>query len=145
MSDKQLLDLAYASEDRVYYDANSRTMAIAGSSSLSDWLFVDPVMVFGGLQWTQRFDTALAKYEQHKPIRIIGHSLGAEIASGVNDVDPQFERRGGTVVLYGAPRVTWTERRQNVTSYRRVFDLISIFDRAAHTSWPRSINPHDYH
>lgn len=131
-------------QDRIYYDPQSGVMAVAGSSSFSDWLFVDPVMALGGLQWTERYNHALAMYEKYKPSVMIGHSLGSQIVSAINDADPKFESRGGKVRLYSAPRIKFVESRSNVVSYRHVFDPISLMDRAAKQTLPTSWNPHDY-
>jgi len=142
LSDEELLDLAYQSDSCLYYDKATQTLAIAGTSSIGDVL-VDATLPLitplgSALELTPRYQDALDAFERLKPKHIIGHSLGGQIASTLASRFPEFQ---GTFRLYGAPRITWTEKDSRVTSFRHFGDLVSILDRAAEDTFYLG-NPH---
>jgi len=142
LSDEELLDLAYQSDSCLYYDKATQTLAIAGTSSIGDVL-VDATLPLitplgSALELTPRYQDALDAFERLKPKHVIGHSLGGQIASTLASRFPEFQ---GTFRLYGAPRITWTEKDTRVTSFRHFGDLVSILDRAAEDTFFLG-NPH---
>ena len=69
--------------------------------------------------------------------------MGSAIAEHLND-KYNLQNDNVQIYLYAAPRISMTERKRNVKSYRHYNDLISIFDRSSMMSKSSDINPHNY-
>lgn len=141
MSDEQLLEMAYASPDRMAYDPTTRTLAVAGTSSWNDVL-VDATVPFGNLiEHTDRYNSAEAAYLRYRPRTTIGHSLAGEI---IAHIAARFPNHNAEFRLYGAPRLTWVEVDNRITSFRRIGDPVAMLDNAAITIVPDRPNVHSY-
>lgn len=120
----------------MYY--HQQVLTIAGTHSINDVL-TDLTIPFGNaLESTGRFRKAEWAFLTHQPKLVIGHSLGAAIAAHLAKLypDQQVEFR-----LYGAPRLSWNEQDPRIHSFRHYLDPVSIFDRAASSTF-RFGNPH---
>lgn len=122
------------------WDPQTQTLAIAGTKTFGD-VMVDATIPFGNLlQHTKRYQDALTEFRKRSPARVIGHSLGGELASRISKEHPEANTQ---FLLFGTPRIQYVEDDPRVTSYKHVGDPIAMFDQAAHQTL-RLGNPHSY-
>ena len=144
---------AYNSKNNIYFDEQTGTMNISGTHlpspsnqfSVRDLISDIKVPFSAWFESDQRFKDAEKFFlnNRSKIKNITGHSLGSAVAEHLND-KYNLENDNVQIYLYAAPRISMTERKPNVKSYRHYNDLISIFDRSAMMSKSSDINPHNY-
>ena len=132
LADHQGLDIAYAAASNLYFDPSTSTMYISGTHSLSD-VGTDIVMPAGALRETQRYKEALQMFLASDPVTVVGHSLGANIASVLTkDHWGEGPQQGKHFArYYAAPFLPGRFRRPYERSFRHYFDPISVGDRHA--------------
>jgi len=141
------LEKAYnnASYPGVYYDQNTHTMYVKGTSNAQDWYDdVTKIPVWGNLQDSVRYKDAERAYQdllqKGMPVdRVLGHSLGGSVAlQQQSDHDIPWSRTFGAPVFDLNPL-----HRGTVDRVRHPLDPVSIFDRSA--KWgPLMAYPHTY-
>ena len=144
---------AYNSKNNIYLDEQTGTMNISGTKlpstsnqfSVKDLISDIKVPFSTWFEDDQRFKDAEKFFlnNRSKIKNITGHSLGSAVAEHLND-KYKLENDNIQIFLYGSPRVSMTERKRNVKSYRHYLDPISVFDRSAMMSKSDDINPHNY-
>ena len=144
---------AYSSKNNIYLDEQTGTMNISGTKlpspnnqfSVKDLISDIKVPFKSWFEDDQRFKDAEKFFlnNRSKIKNITGHSLGSAVAEHLND-KYKLENDNIKVYLYAAPRISMTEKKRNVKSYRHYNDLISIFDRSAMMSKSSDINVHNY-
>ena len=143
---------AYNSKNNIYLDEQTGTMNISGTHlpspsnlSVKDLISDIKVPFSAWFESDQRFKDAEKFFlnNRSKIKNITGHSLGAAVAEHLND-KYKLENDNVQIYLYAAPRISMTERKRNVKSYRHYNDIISIFDRSSMMSKSSDINPHNY-
>lgn len=122
-TDYSLMQQAYDSHSgfAVGYVAGRKTLAIAGTRDMRDWM-TDAAYIFGleGFVPGNRFTQAEKTVQQVRPQRIIGHSLGGAVASRyksstgynpfVSPVGPSAMRQADKVVRRRGDLVSWFSR-----------------------------------
>ena len=144
---------AYSSKNNIYFDEQTGTMNISGTKlpspsnqfSVRDLITDIKVPFKSWFEDDQRFKDAEKFFlnNRSKIKNITGHSLGSAIAEHLND-KYNLQNDNVQIYLYAAPRISMTERKPNVKSYRHYNDLISIFDRSSMMSKSSDWNPHNY-
>lgn len=144
---------AYNSKNNIYLDEQTGTMNISGTHlpspsnqfSVRDLISDIKVPFKSWFEDDQRFKDAEKFFlnNRSKIKNITGHSLGSAVAEHLND-KYNLEKEGISIFLYASPRVSMTERKRNVKSYRHYNDPISLFDRSAMMSKSSDWNPHNY-
>ena len=147
------MKLAYNSKNNIYLDEQTGTMNISGTHlpspsnqfSVRDLISDIKVPFKSWFEDDSRFKDAEKFFlnNRSKIKNITGHSLGSAIAEHLND-KYKLENDNVQIYLYAAPRISMTEKKRNVKSYRHYNDLISIFDRSAMMSKSSDINVHNY-
>ena len=147
------MKLAYNSKNNIYFDEQTGTMNISGTHlpspsnqfSVRDLISDIKVPFKSWFEDDSRFKDAEKFFlnNRSKIKNITGHSLGSAIAEHLND-KYNLQNDNVQIYLYASPRVSMTEKKPNVKSYRHYNDLISIFDRSAMMSKSSDINPHNY-
>ena len=124
----EMMRRAYNNKDsHLYYDPDTQTLTISGTNvpspsnsfSVRD-LISDAKIPFKGLfQDDARFkETEKFFLNNRSRIKNIqGHSLGSAIAEQLND-KYNLQNDNIKVYLYAAPRISMTEKKPNVKSYR---------------------------
>ena len=150
----EMMRRAYNNKDsNLYYDPDTQTLTISGTHvpspsnqfSVRDLISDIKVPFKSWFESDERFKEAEKFFLNNRSrIKAIqGHSLGAKIAENLSD-KYKLENDNIKVYLYAAPRISMTERKPNVKSYRHYNDLISIFDRSSMMSKSSDWNPHNY-
>jgi hypothetical protein len=133
--DEEGMTKAYAdtSYPGVYYDQNTRTMYIKGTTSAQDWWDdFSKIPTWGSVQDSRRYKDAERAYndllQRGFPIdRVVCHSLGGSVAlQQQKDKNIDFSRTFGAPVVDLNPLKRGTQER-----YRHILDPVSIFDRGA--------------
>lgn len=143
--DGLILDKSLSNHNQqVYYNPidNKVVVAVAGTHNFSD-IVTDMFLLTGNLKHTSRYleaeeiyTKAIEKYNPRKSI-VVGHSLGASIASGIAENDDD-------IITYNKGAYPGQKHRENETSYRTRGDLISLFAAPKSIHLPFTINkPHN--
>ena len=132
VTDVHGLSRAYASNNSIWQHGD--TLYVSGSSSLRDWQH-NVLIPLGQVRQTPRYSQAVTYLSLYGPrvTRVVGHSLGAAVATAL------AADYGLTAVRYNRPGVSW---ERDVSSHRHAFDLVSVLDRGAQTTY--STHPHSY-
>jgi len=140
MTDEQGLSHAYNDPNHIHWDESTKTLFVAGTdpTNVHD-LYADLQIPFGNLKNTDKYKQVQEIVDLYKPIRLVGHSLGAATILELN-------KRHGSIyetTTYGSPTISapW---EQGANRYSRLGDPISMFDFGAHHSLPSNYNPHSY-
>ena len=127
----------------VFYDPDTRTEYIKGSSTPRDWYDdFTKIPFWGDTGNSERYQQATDAYSKlqsaGKPVdRVVGHSLGGSVALEMQNREGIPRSR-----TFGAP-VLDLNSRGKVERYRRPLDPVSILDRGAR--WGGlSAYPHTY-
>jgi hypothetical protein len=143
--DEAGLEQAYndATSPGVFYDPDTRTEYIKGSSTARDWYDdFTKIPFWGDTTKSERYEQASTAYKNlqnagHPVDRVVGHSLGGSVALEMqNQYGIPRSRTFGAPVLDLNPkgRVEW---------YRHPLDPVSILDRKA-TWGSLKAYPHTY-
>lgn len=131
------LQKAYDRKNKVFFDNDSGTLFVAGTSDLHD-AWDDLKIPLGLTKHSRRYKQADEELKKHgdNVKDVVGHSLGGAVALELN------KNKGNlNTTTYGAP-VFSTKGGER---YRNYGDPVSIFDRGAHSDLKLTINPHTYH
>jgi hypothetical protein len=129
--------MAYAAPTGVYRDGS--TLYIAGTRNLDDvssW----PSVFLGGLDRSTRWNQAYPEFLASPTDTIVGHSLGAAVASKLLET-PNSD---AVARLYGAPRWSFNNSNPRIESWSHPGDPVSVLDFGAHHRLGGAINPHSY-
>ena len=133
LSDAEGLQKAYGEDSGVWTEGS--TMYVAGTKSLQD-VFDDLKIPFGLTSWSQRYKDAERTLKAMPQLnRAVGHSLGGAVALELQ------KNKGLETTTYGAPVFSLTSGGDR---HRQFLDPVAMFDFAAQTTLPRSLNPHGY-
>ena len=130
LTDKEGLDKAYATTEKLYVHGN--TMYVAGTSYWQD-VWDDLKIPFNKTKEAQRYKDADALLGKNPQIsNLVGHSLGG---ASVLELQKNHSEKTFKTNTYGAPAASIT-RPDNVDNhrYRNYGDPISIFDRGAQSN-----------
>jgi pimeloyl-ACP methyl ester carboxylesterase len=137
-TDKEGLDKAYASDNKIHVEGN--TMYVAGASSAGDWL--DTLKIpLGRTAEAQRYKDADALLSKNPQItNLVGHSLGG---SSILELQKNHGEKTFSTNTYNAP-VTSIVRPDNINNhrYRNFGDPFSALDRQAETKFKPSAAIH---
>ena len=131
--DEEGLTKAYNDETAtgVYYDPDTRTEYVKGSTTARDWYDdLTKVPFWGDTKDSERYQQASKAYDdltaQGKPVdRVVGHSLGGSVA-----LEMQGQKYIPHSRTFGAP-VLNAGFGATPERYRHPLDPVSIFDRGA--------------
>lgn len=154
LTHEEMMRRAYNNKySNLYYDPDTQTLTVSGTHipspsnqfSVRDLITDIKVPFKSWFNEDDRFKEAEKFFLNNRSrIKAIqGHSLGAKIVENLSD-KYNLEREGVKIYLYATPRISMTERKSNVTSYRHFYDPISMFDRTSIMSSSSDINPHNY-
>ena len=141
ISDSEGLRRAYENPDG-FYEIDG-AVYISGTRNMEDirhdWIKLPQ----GKVNQTKKYQDALdfiSSLPGGKPKRIIGHSLGAQVAQSL------AERWGVEGRAYGSPSYSLFGNRipEFTTRYKRNWDPVGILDRQAQSSAGPSWWPHSY-
>lgn len=144
---KEVLDRAYKNKSQMAYNKEYGILGIAGTdlTKLGDLEADASLVIPGALQTTERYQRALVAFDTKDPPFLVGHSLGARISSTIyNQRRKVFDKYKGGLYLYNDPTFNITDTRPHVHRYRHEFDLISMGDQAATSTYSFG-DPHSYH
>ena len=129
----------------VFYDPETRTEYIKGSSTPRDWFDdLTKIPIWGDTKQAERYQEADKAYldlqASGKPVeRVVGHSLGGSVALELaKDRGIQHSRTFGAPVLDMNPFLG-----KNVERYRHPLDPVSVLDRGAKWGSLKAY-PHSY-
>ena len=129
--DERGLENAYKEDAGVYYDPDTRTEYIKGSSTRRDWYDdLTKIPVWGDTRGAERYQQADKAYTDlqaaGKPVdRVVGHSLGGSVALEL------AQNRGiAHSRTFGAPVLDMNPFGR-AERYRHPLDPVSILDRKA--------------
>ncbi len=132
LTDADGLRKAYSQDSGIYTEND--TMFVAGTKSPQD-VWDDLKIPFGLTSWSQRYKDADRTLQATPHVtRVVGHSLGGAVALELQ------KTKGLEATTYGAPVISLTGGDR----HRQMGDPVSFLDFGAHTSLPRSLNPHSY-
>lgn len=154
LTHEEMMRRAYANKySNLYYDPDTQTLSISGTHipspsnqfSVRDLITDIKVPFTSWLNDSDRFKEAEKFFLKNRSrIKAIqGHSLGAKIAENLSD-KYKLENENIKVYLYATPRISMTQTKRNIKSYRHLYDPISMFDRTSLMSSSSDWNPHNY-
>jgi hypothetical protein len=133
LTDADGLQKAYSQDNGVWTEGN--TMYVAGTKSAQD-VWDDVKIPFGLTSWSQRYKDAERTVNAMPQVkRVVGHSLGGAVALELQ------KNKGKEATTYGAPVFS----AAGGDRHRQLGDPVAMFDFGAHTTLPKSLNPHAYH
>jgi hypothetical protein len=138
ITDKEGLDMAYATEEKLYINGN--TMYVAGTSYLQDF-WDDLKIPFVKTARAQRYIDADALLGQNPQVsNLVGHSLGG---SSVSELQKNHGERTFKTNVYGTPAASFTtpDNKDN-HRYRNYGDPISAVDRGVESNLKTSALDH---
>lgn len=138
ITDTDGLDAAYADINNVI--VHNKTIFISGTHELGD-IAADVTIPFRQLERTHRYAQAESLLALHPEVdTIVGHSLGAAIATRLAEQYPR-RIRGGR--MYGSPTIG---QHPNFVYYRHHGDPVSVSNRLGQSASSSFFlgNPHSY-
>lgn len=154
INDQTGLDRAYAAPNNVYFDAASSTLYISGThvnenntgifGRFSDY-FTDAMLPTQTLRLTDRYNQAREAFERYHPSNVVGHSLGANIASTLTSDFWGPAHEGVAARYYNAPFAPGRVHRNYESSFSHYGDPISAGDLWAERTFALDVHGYGGH